>query len=182
MGVLGFIKRWSKEFNDPYITKTLYTSLVRPILEYGSCVWSPQYGVHQDHIESVQKNFLTFALRGLNWDANLYLPSYHSRLLLINFPSLTNRRTMLGVMFLYNLIYGNIDSQHLLTRLNFNIPSRRTRNFRPLLLSHCSSTYAQHDPFRVLCSDYNGLYHILSLCSTNNLKSLILNALSVQHS
>ena len=89
---------------------------------------------------------------------------------------------MLGVMFLYNLIYGNIDSQHLLTRLNFNIPSRRTRNFRPLLLSHCSSTYAQHDPFRVLCSDYNGLYHILSLCSTNNLKSLILTALSVQHS
>ena len=35
---LGFIKRWSKEFRDPYITKTLLTSLVRPILEYESVI------------------------------------------------------------------------------------------------------------------------------------------------
>jgi len=34
-GVLGFIKRWSTEFNDPYMTKTLFISLVRPIREYG---------------------------------------------------------------------------------------------------------------------------------------------------
>jgi len=54
-GVLGFIKRWSKEFDDPYLTKTLLISLVRPILEYGSPVWSPQYVVHSDRIESVQK-------------------------------------------------------------------------------------------------------------------------------
>lgn len=38
-GVLGFIKRWSKEFSDPYTTKQLYTTLVRPILEYGSVIW-----------------------------------------------------------------------------------------------------------------------------------------------
>ena len=37
-GVLGFAKRWAKEFSDPYITKQLFTSLVRPILEYGSVV------------------------------------------------------------------------------------------------------------------------------------------------
>jgi len=30
MSVLGFIKRWSKEFDDPYTTKLLFTSLVRP--------------------------------------------------------------------------------------------------------------------------------------------------------
>ena len=33
INVLGFIKRWSKEFNEPYTTKTLYPSLVRPIPE-----------------------------------------------------------------------------------------------------------------------------------------------------
>jgi len=48
-------------FDDvPYIIKTLFISLVRPILEYGS-------------------PFLLFAIRGLNWDANLILPSYSSR-------------------------------------------------------------------------------------------------------
>jgi len=32
-GVLAFIKR-SKEFDDPYVAKRLFISLVRPILEY----------------------------------------------------------------------------------------------------------------------------------------------------
>jgi len=57
MSVLGFIKRWSKELDDPYTTKLLFTSIVRPILEYCSSVWSPQCQVHIDSIESVQKNF-----------------------------------------------------------------------------------------------------------------------------
>jgi len=34
---LGFFKRWSKEFDDSYTTKLLYTSLVHPILEHGFC-------------------------------------------------------------------------------------------------------------------------------------------------
>jgi len=58
MSVLGFIKRWSKEFDDPCTTKLLFTSLVRSNIEYCSSVWSPQYHVHIDRIESVQKQFL----------------------------------------------------------------------------------------------------------------------------
>ena len=38
---LGFVKRWSKEFNSPTITRHLYISLVRPILEYACQVWTP---------------------------------------------------------------------------------------------------------------------------------------------
>lgn len=41
IGVLGFKKRRFKEFDDPYLTRTLYTLIVCPTLEYGSCVWSP---------------------------------------------------------------------------------------------------------------------------------------------
>ena len=59
-GVLGFTKRWAKEFSDPYITKGLYTSLVRPVLEYGSIIWDPQYNIYRNMIESVQKQFLLF--------------------------------------------------------------------------------------------------------------------------
>jgi Reverse transcriptase (RNA-dependent DNA polymerase) len=40
--MLGFIKRLSKEFRDPYTLKTPYASLVRPNLEYASSIWSPQ--------------------------------------------------------------------------------------------------------------------------------------------
>lgn len=59
---LGLIKRFSKELNDPYISKTLYCALVRPILEYCSCVWCPKYDVSINKIESVQKQFLLFVL------------------------------------------------------------------------------------------------------------------------
>jgi hypothetical protein len=36
--MLGFIKRFSREFRDPYTHKTLYTSLVKPNLEHALCV------------------------------------------------------------------------------------------------------------------------------------------------
>jgi hypothetical protein len=56
--MLGFIRRPSFEFRDPYTLKSLYTSLVRPKLEYASCVWNPFYDVHVDKIERVQKWFI----------------------------------------------------------------------------------------------------------------------------
>jgi hypothetical protein len=51
----GFVKRSFCEFRDPYTLKTLYVSLVRPKLEYASCVWRLFYGAHIDRIERVQK-------------------------------------------------------------------------------------------------------------------------------
>jgi hypothetical protein len=36
--MLGFIRRLSLEFRDPYTLKYLYTSLVHPKLEYASCM------------------------------------------------------------------------------------------------------------------------------------------------
>ena len=89
-GVLSFMKRWAKEFSDPYVTKTLFTSLVRPILEYGSVIWNPQYELYINMLESVQKQFLLFCLRNFGWNY-LNLPSYISRLALIKLPTLSSR-------------------------------------------------------------------------------------------
>ncbi|XP_075167671.1 uncharacterized protein LOC142239791 [Haematobia irritans] len=47
IGVLGFIKRWSKEFVDPYLTKRLFTTLVKHILDYVSP--SYQFNVDQNY-------------------------------------------------------------------------------------------------------------------------------------
>lgn len=86
--MLGFIKRWSKEFNDPYVLKSLYSCLVRPNLEYASQVWSPFYEVHINRIEAVQRNFLRFSLRNLQWSNPLILPPYEHRLNLIQLKTL----------------------------------------------------------------------------------------------
>ena len=48
--ILGFIKRWAKEFSDPYVTQQLFITLVRSILEYGSVIWDLQYTVRSDKI------------------------------------------------------------------------------------------------------------------------------------
>jgi hypothetical protein len=45
LAMLGFVKRLSGEFRDPYTLRTLYVSLVGPKLEYASCVWRPFYDV-----------------------------------------------------------------------------------------------------------------------------------------
>lgn len=174
-GVLAFIKRWSKEFTDPYITKKLYTSLVRPILEYGSIIWDPLYNVHINYIESVQKQFLIFCLRGLPWNSDVNLPSYNSRLMLIRLPTLKSRRTMLNVSFLFNVINGKVFAEFLLNNITFNVPQRPTRNFRPLFLQFFRSNYANADPLRRISKDFNDLYECIDFSlSSNVIKSRII--------
>ena len=107
--ILGFIKRRAHEFDDPYVTKKLYCAFVRPIMEYGSVVWNPYELGDIAQIESIQKQFLLYALRGLGWRTDTYsLPSYESRLKLINLETLEFRRFKTDVLFAFDLLRRNI--------------------------------------------------------------------------
>lgn len=165
-GVLAFIKRWAKEFTDPVITKRLFTSLVRPILEYGSIIWDPFYNVHNNRIESVQKQFLLFCLRYLYRNNALNLPSYSTRLSKIKLPTLESRRKMLNVSFIINLINGDVCSEFLLQNLSINVPQRLLRNYDPLHVRAYRTNYANADPLRRLCVNFNELYNFIDF-STN---------------
>lgn len=172
--ILGFIKRWAKEFKDPYVTKQLYTSLVRPVLEYASVVWDPVYMTHVNSIESIQKQFLLFCLRGLHWNP-LDLPSYTSRLALIKLPTLKSRRTMLNVSFVLNLINGDICSSYLLSNILLNVPNRPSRHYELLFIKYFTSNYANADPFRRMCCQFNKFYNIIDFSlSPNVIKSKII--------
>lgn len=175
-GVFGFIKRWSKEFSDSSITKQLYIALVRPIIEYGSIIWDPYYNLHSDRIESVQKQFLLFILRSTYPNPSLYLPPYRTRLLEINLPTLKSRRTMLNVIFVINLIKGNICSEFLLNNIFFNVPQRPTRYYQPLSIEYFQQNYANADPVRRICVNFNELYSIIDITLDINTikKNLIL--------
>ena len=89
--VLGFIKRNTQQFNDIYCLKSLFSALVRSILEYGA----PYHAVHINRIERIQRQFLRFALRMLPWNDPVRLPRYEHRCSLIQLQTLTSRRTML---------------------------------------------------------------------------------------
>nr|AMS38367.1 hypothetical protein [Bactrocera tryoni] len=178
-GALSFVKRWSKEFRDPLTTKILFTSLVRPILEYASVVWNPSYQVHSDKLESVQKQFLLFALNHLHWDSSLNLPPYINRLKLINLPTLASRREMLGIIFLVKLMNGSVCSPSLLSDINFNVPARSTRQFRPLLLKFSRTNFELNEPFRRICHDFNSHSSTFDLTdSLFTIKKIILSTLN----
>lgn len=185
-GVLYFMKRWAKEFSDPYTTKQLFTSLVRPILEYGSVVWDPQYGQYIGMIESVQKQFLLFCLRGLNWAPGYVLPSYDSRLGLIKLPSLLSRRKMLNTMMVYRIIRGVVPSEFLVSRISINVPRvdrryefRVHRRYELLHLSFQRYNYACGEPIRRMCADFNSLYDLIDFSlSFDALKSIIVSYLN----
>ena len=85
----------AREFIDPYITKLLYISFVRPILVYASIILIPYYCCHSDSIEFWQKQFLLFCLRGLGWEYANGFPSYEARLGLKKLQPLERRRAVL---------------------------------------------------------------------------------------
>jgi Reverse transcriptase (RNA-dependent DNA polymerase) len=59
--LLGFIKRRSKEFKNIWVSKQLYLTYVRSVLEFGSIIWMPYSEDYIRKIESVQKQFLLFS-------------------------------------------------------------------------------------------------------------------------
>lgn len=94
-GVWAFIKRWSREFNDRYVTKYLYTD----------------FGIWLSNLESVlcRTNWPHWVRRSkaifnillkicISWLFNSF------RLALLNLPSLKSRRIMLNIFLIVNFI------------------------------------------------------------------------------
>lgn len=143
---LGFVKHWSKEFSNPYVTKSLYFTFVRPILEYASQVWSPYYNTHSLRIEAVQRRFIRFALRGLPWSDPNNLPPYMDRLRLINVQSLEIRRKIADTLFVHQLLSGNIDCPALLQTISFNTNPRNLRSVPVFRLKAHRTDYGSNEP------------------------------------
>ena len=165
---LGFIKRWAKEFDDPYVTKLLFTSLVRPVLEYACIVWYPSYACDISSIESVQKQFLLFSLRQLRWDPNRNLPPYTSRLKLIDLQSLENRRTILNIVFIFKVLNGHINAPFLLEQLSLRVPSRRTRQNILLEVPYFTCNFLNFAPFRASCVKFNEFIEVIDFEASYN--------------
>lgn len=165
--MLGFIKRFSYHFNDPYTIKTLYITYVRSILEYCSIVWAPYQAVHNNRIESVQKQFLLFALRKLGW-ASHSLPSYESRCLLIDIETLEKRREINMMSFVNDIVSQRIDSEYLLQNLNFNAPMRSLRKRNIFVLNLHRTLYAQNGPVNRMMKIYNQHCEMIDLTMSRN--------------
>jgi hypothetical protein len=155
--MLGFIMRVAKEFNDPFVLKCLYCSLVRSKLEFASCVWNPYYSVHENKIERVQKKFIRFALRRLGWmdERKNKFPPYESRCKLLTLDTLKKRRKIGSAMFMRDILTARNDSPNLLRMANITVGYYRTRSTDMLYIDTHNTNYGTHGPFNSVMSNFN---------------------------
>ena len=109
--MLGFVKRQAQAFDCPFVTKALYCALVRPLLEYASIVWDPVFDCDRKRIESIQKQFVIYSLRHLQWRNGYQLPPYDARLTLLGLDCLADRRVQAACTFVVSCASGLIKAQ-----------------------------------------------------------------------
>jgi hypothetical protein len=116
--MLGFIRKLSLEFRDPFTLRSLYTSLVRPKLEDASCVWSQFYDVRLSNMLCVV------------WVGRIFMichRMYELRCALLRLDTLMKRCSIARIMFIFDILSGRMNSPNLLSALDFNTPRYRNR-------------------------------------------------------
>ena len=101
--IMGVIRR-TFEFLDIKTFRLLYTSLVRPHIEYANQVWNPYLKKHIDMLENVQRR-ATKSIPGLS---NL---SYEECLRKINIPTLAYRRIRGDMIETYKILSEKYDPE-----------------------------------------------------------------------
>lgn len=121
---LGFVMRTCKPFRNLHSLKIVYFAYVRSILEYCSPIWSPQYKVYNSRLEGLQKRFIKY----LNFKSNKRHASYHADCSHYHLLPLVDRREMLDMLLLFDILRGKIDSGELLSCIEFCTQRSRTRH------------------------------------------------------
>jgi len=80
----------------------VFSTIVRPLLEFSSVIWCPYYINEIKKIESVQRTFMKSI-------GNLRLYTYHERLSILKIDSLQCRRLKTDLIICYKIFYGLID-------------------------------------------------------------------------
>ena len=91
----GWILRTFKT-RDQLTMMTLYKSLVRPIIEYASVLWTPIAKGEIQRIEEIQRSFIR-KIRGIN-------PNYHQALKQLNLYSLERRRERYTILQVWKML------------------------------------------------------------------------------
>ena len=134
--VLNFIKRNLSNCSSE--TKaSAYLSLVRPIMEYASCVWDPHEFVNIQALEKVQ--------RAVRWAFSDYgrHSSVTRMLTQLGWPTLQHRRFITRLTFFYKIIHGTVP----LTLPSYFIPTqypkRRHHGKHFIIPSNSTAAYQQ---------------------------------------
>lgn len=145
------IKRNCSKFNDPFIFKCLYTSLIRPNLEYAPIIWENNSIGQSDQLEKIQNKVLRFICIKSNISRTPH-SGYDHILNILHLESLKTRRNNTYSNFLFKLINNEIDDSFLLNQINFKTNTHNLRNNDLFFIPHYSQKYMLNDPLNILMS------------------------------
>lgn len=161
LGMLGFIRRTAQDFQTVRSLKILFCSLVRSHLEYAPSVWDPQYAIHINRIERVQKKFLHHIHSIFFRDTDY---NYLEMCRKLNLSTLQERRTNHDLSLLFKLLNSLVDCPFLTSCIGLHVPSvntRRTQSFyqpfhrtnygRNSFISRSVSMANQHPTLNFFC-------------------------------
>jgi Reverse transcriptase (RNA-dependent DNA polymerase) len=99
----GMVRKLFATRSSEFLVK-LFTSYIRPVLEYASIVWNPCEVGLSNRLESVQRRFTR---QLFPYPA----PEYDDRLRVINLPQLQTRRLAADLIYAYKCLHGYVDIQ-----------------------------------------------------------------------
>ena len=115
------------ECREPQFMLLLFTTFIRPLLEYAVQLWSPSALNLVDALERVQRRY-TKRMAGLSTH------SYQERLVALGIPSLKFRRDFLIACFTYKLVQNMLNMS--ITSLGLQISTNNTRSQGVKLFVH----------------------------------------------
>jgi hypothetical protein len=109
MRMLGFIRRQCWDFNNIHCLRTLYCSLVRSNIEYGSILWNPSQSGHINSLNKIQSNFLRYLSN--KFAIHCTIDELASNL---GLNTLSSKRKFIDISFIYKILNDQIKCPEIL--------------------------------------------------------------------
>lgn len=152
--MMGLIFRQAAHFKNIETYKTLFGTLVRSRLECNAVVWNSIQITLEDALERVQKRFLRY-LYFKNFNVYTYLVPYSELLDMFGYSSLSQRRRVHDLVFLYKLVRGGVDDSVSLGLLNLRVPNFHSRNRQLFSLPYTRTVAHSNSPLIRMMRLYN---------------------------
>ena len=127
----GLVWRNFRLCRNEQVFRSIYCTLIRPMLEYCTVIFNSISKTQSDRLERVQGRYLFFMFRSLrNTEHLAHLPvnpTYTQLCEVFRLPTLQHRRTVNDCLYLYKHFHNRFS----LTDVNpfsLNVPNRRTRS------------------------------------------------------
>ena len=155
--ILGCVTRYGSEFKNLQTIKTLYVTLVRSVTEYGCILWSPQYKIHIDRLEAIQRKFLNCVKHKL--PNNLQIDfNYNLSLSYLGMTTLCTRRKYFQLCFVFRVMNNLLDCNEILHSLFFYVPQFAVRRSPLFSIESCRRNYTLNSPLNTAlrtCNEFS---------------------------